>query len=389
MRPVSDTFLALLRTSHLTASLCELWFPGEATAIEVPIVAGNVTIDRTSQNRRAGHVEIPWALQEGADLGVDLRTLPLGGYATLYAGVRYGDGSVERVKVGHLRVESVTWKTPQGVASLELADRMAQVRDEPFTVPFSASGMRAADAAIAVATQVFGATISYSKPQDPASVMGDTVFTGSRSEALTTLEQAGNAESYFDADGDFVYGPRAGDGDPVWTVDAGEDGVMVDAEESLDRTGVYNGVLVTGQDTATQTPVYGLATDTDPASATRYGGPFGKVVMLASSQVGTAGEALANAESLLGLRLKLTRVLALHAAPNPALEAGDVIRVIFPDARVEQHLIDSVTVDLATGAQAIGTRTKFAAIEALSVESSLLRFTPPAQRWRRADAAAH
>jgi uncharacterized protein DUF5047 len=383
MRPVSDRFLASLRTSHLLHSRCDLQFPGDPTPVTVPIEEGRVTCDRTSQVRRAGHVAIPWSLRAGEDLGLDLRTLPLGGYATLWRGVRYSDGSTEDVKLGVLRVESVTWRTPEGSASLELADRMAQVRDEPFTVPLAVVGMRAADAAIAVVQPVFGASVSYAKPNDPPSVMGDTVFTGQRTEALTTLEQAGNGESYFDADGGFVYDVRAGEGDPVWTVDAGQDGVMIEAEESLDRTGVYNGVLVTGQDTATQAPVYGLATDDDPASPTRWGGPFGHVAMLATSQVGTAAEAQANAQSLLGLRLKLTRNLTVTAAPNPALEAGDIIAVVFPDGRTEEHLIDSVTVDLATGAQAIGTRSRFVPGSLTALASPLSIQLDPQRTWER------
>lgn len=384
MRPVSDRFLATLRTSHLLFSSCSLEFPGDPVAVSVPIKGGHVTIDRTSQNRRAGQIEIPWSLREGETLGLDLRTLPLGGYATLWAGVRYGDGTGEQIKLGKLRVESVTWNTPEGVASLELADRMAQVRDEPFTVPLAVAGMRPAAAAVAVVTAVFGAAIAYLTPNDPAVTMGDTVFTDSRTEALTTLEQSANAESYFNADGDFVFDVVAGEGAPVWTVDAGDQGVMIQAEESLDRTGVYNGVLVTGQDTATDQPVYGLATEDDPTSPIRWGGPFGHVALLASSQVGSAAEALANAQSLLGLRLKLTRVLTITAAPNPALEAGDIIRVVFPDGRTEQHLIDAVTVDLATAAQTIGTRAKYAPV--LLAETGGVGFGP--FTWERGEAVA-
>lgn len=383
MIAVSDRFLESLRTSHLVHSRCELTFPGDPTAVVVPITEGSITCDRTSQNRRSGSVEIPWDLREGENLGLDLRNLPLGGYARLFRGVRYSDGSTEDAALGVLRVESVTWRTPQGTAHLELADRMAQVRDEPFTTPLSVNGQRAADAAIAVVQGVFGATIAYRKPNDPASIMGDTVFTGQRTEALTTLEQAANGESYFDATGAFVFDFKAGTTDPVWTVDAGEDGVMVEAEESLDRTGVYNGVLVTGQDTATQAPVYGLATDDDPTSPTYWGGPFGHVAMLATSQVGTAAEAQANAESLLGLRLKLTRNLAITSAPNPALEAGDVIRVVFPDGRVEQHLIDSVSVDLATGAQAIGTRSRFLPTPVLAAADRTARMV--SSLWERVE----
>jgi hypothetical protein len=48
-----------------------------------------VTIDRTAQIRRTGSLTIPWSLRAGEDLGLDLRTLALGGYAIVRRGLRY------------------------------------------------------------------------------------------------------------------------------------------------------------------------------------------------------------------------------------------------------------------------------------------------------------
>jgi len=364
MRPASTEFLAALRYSHVIASSVDLVWPGDtdADAVSVPVESGTVTIDRTAQNRRSGQIRIPWSLQAGFDLGVDVRDLPLGGYALVRRGLRYADGSTELVLLGRLRVESVSWGTLEASAALELADRNAQIRDEPFTAPFAALGKSPAGAAVEIVQQVFGSTIAYHTPFDPAATLGDITWTGERTAALSQLEQSYGAETYFDANGDFVFAARPADDDPVvWTVDAGELGVMVDAKESLDRTGVYNGVLVKGQAQADLPPVSALATFDDPSSPIRWGGPFGHVAVLAdSTTVTTTDEAQAAAESLLRLRLKQTRSLELTAAPNPALEAGDTITVVFPDGRTERHLIDATTISLATEAQAIVTRTQFA-----------------------------
>ena len=82
------------------------------------------------------------------------------------------------------------------------------------------------------------------------------------------------------------------------------------------------------------------------------------VVLVAdSTEVTTAAQALTTAQALLKLRLKQNRSLEIQAAPNPALEAGDTIRVLFPDGRDELHLIDAVDVSLGTAAQAIVTRS--------------------------------
>jgi Domain of unknown function (DUF5047) len=369
MRPASPEFLAALRHSHVIAASVDLIWPGEtdSDAVSVPVESGSVTIDRTAQNRRSGSIRIPWSLQAGFDLGVDVRDLPLGGYALVRRGLRYADGSTELMLLGRLRVESVNWQTLEASAGLELADRMAQIRDEPFTAPYMAKGKTPHGAAVEIVQAVFGSSIAYHTPFTPAATLGDITWSGERNEALSQLEQSYGAETYFDANGDFVFAAKPADSDPVvWTVDAGEQGVMVNASESLDRTGVYNGVLVKGQAQSDLPPVSALATFTEPSSPIRWGGPFGHVAIIAdSTTVTTVAEAQAAADSLLRLRLKQTRSLELTSAPNPALEAGDTITVDFPDGRSERHLIDAVTVDLATGAQAIVTRTQFSPAQAM------------------------
>jgi hypothetical protein len=364
MQPATPDFLAALRYSHVIAASVDLIFPGaaDADAISVPVESGSVTIDRTAQNRRSGTVQIPWSLQAGFNLGVDVRDLPLGGYALVRRGLRYADGSTELMLLGRLRVESVNWGTLEASAALELSDRMAQVRDEPFTTPYAALGQIPHETAADIVYGVFGSSIAYHTPFTPAGRLGDITWTAERTEALSALEQSYGAETYFDANGDFVFAQKPQDTDPVvWTVDAGELGVMIDARESLDRTGVYNGVLVKGQPQADLPPVSALATFDEPTSPIRWGGPFGHVAILAdSTTVTTVAEAQAAADALLRLRLKQTRSLELTAAPNPALEAGDTIEIVFPDGRSEQHLVDATTISLATDAQSIVTRTQFA-----------------------------
>jgi len=487
------------------ATQCELFFPGHyTTPVVVPVEDGSVTMDRTALIRRTGHVEIPWSLD--ADLGLDLRTLPLGGYCRLSRGIRFPDNSVELASLGFLRVESVAWLTSESRASLELADRMAQVRDEAFTAPYAAGGKRIAQAALEIVTQVFAGGITYQTLYDPPITLADVFYSDSRADAVAALAESIAGECYFDADGNYVFdgapgstsitragtliddspyvtglattadlavginvygtglppglrirsidsasqvrltGPvntrglkngkgvagspiitqisdtsdltvgmavteahlpagtaiksidgadqitltknstasaanyeflysftvanpvtltftgASGDpGFPVWLVDTGDTGVMVEAEEALDRTGVYNGVLVQGQNTAADLPVSALAYDSDPTSPTVWGGYFGRVVRVEqSSAVATTTQAQASAESLLDRRLGLTRSITLSIAPNPALEAGDVIDVAFVDGRRERHVIDAVTIELGPeGAQRLTTRSVF------------------------------
>jgi Domain of unknown function (DUF5047) len=486
--------------------MCELFFPGDSTPVVVPVEAGTVTHDRTAQIRRTGHVEIPWSLDAGDDLGLDLRTLPLGGYCRLSRGIRFPDGTIELAALGYLRVESVSWLTSEARASLELADRMAQVRDEAFTSPYAAGGKRTAQASLEIATQVFGASISYLTLYDPPIVLADTFYSDSRADALGSLADSIGGECYFDADGNYIFDGAPGStaitrngtltddspvvtglsqtsdlavgmnvygtglppglrirtidgptqitltgpvntkglknahadagkpvltkisdttdltpgmqvteahlpagttlksvdgpeqitltknstgttpnyewfyvftvpnpvtltftgatgalGYPVWLIDTGSRGVMVEAEEALDRTGVFNGVLVVGQNDATDAPVTALVYDDDPTSPTQWGGPFGKVVHVEqSSAVQTVSQAQSSAEVLLDRKLGLTRSLGITIAPNPALESGDIIDVAFRDGRRERHVIDALSLDLGPeGAERLTTRSVF------------------------------
>lgn len=506
MRTVSQRFLASVRQAHQIAVQCELFFPGETTPVVVPIESGSITMDRTAAIRRTGHVEIPWSLGANDDLGLDLRTLPLGGYCRLSRGIRFPDATIELAALGYLRVESVSWLTHEDRASLELADRMAQVRDEAFTASYAAGGKRVAVAAQEIAAQVFFGSISYQTLYDPPIVLADVFYSDSRSDAIASLAASIGGECYFDADGNYIFdgapgavsitrngnltddsavvtglattsdlavgmsvfgtglppglrirsidsptqvtlsGPvntwgmknarsvagspiltmisdttdltvgmvvtephtpagttlRSIDGpdqvtlsnpvnrstvnyeflfvftvpnpvsltftgasgqlgSPVWLIDTGARGVMVEAEEALDRTGVYNGVLVVGQNRATDIPVSALVYDSDFTSPTRWGGPFGEVVRVEqSSAVQTVGQAQAAAEALLDKKLGLTRSLVITIAPNPALEAGDIVDIAFVDGRRERHVIDALALDLGPeGAQQLTTRSVF------------------------------
>jgi hypothetical protein len=360
MRTVSTRFLAALRESHLVESELELLFVG-AEPVLVPLEGGEITLDRTAQVRRSGNVSIPWSLVTGRELGLDLRTLPLGGYARVWRGIHFGDGTRELVLLGTFRVESVAWLTVDDKATLELADRMAQVRDEGFTAPYSPNGLRAAGAAYLIAYQVFGEAIRYRTLYDPAGVLTDTIYTESRADAIAELAQSVSAEAYFDAEGNYVF-RRVELEEPVWTVDTGEDGVMLDANEQLDRTGIYNGVYVEGQPNAKGVPVSALVVDSDPSSPTRWGGPYGRVPRVERSRtdVLTAAQAQNVARSLLARRLGLARSLTLSTAPNPALEPDDTLRIRFVDGREELHIVDSIRLDLGPeGAQTIETSSYY------------------------------
>jgi Domain of unknown function (DUF5047) len=364
MRATSSQFDAALRGSHRVVVEATLHLPGEAP-VDVPVQGGQVVDDRTAPIRRTGSLAIPWTLElERLGLEVDVRRLPFGSYVELRRGVQYADAQRELVAVGYLRCESVAWGTSEDTAALELADRMAQVRDEKLLVPYAAGGKTASAAAVELVDEVFGSTIGYTVDVGTEPVLVDVTYTGERAQAVADLATASSAFAYFDDAGNFVFEqpPDPTTVPPALVVDAGAEGVLVEANETLDRTSTVNGVLATGQAAADEPPLEALVVVDDATSPLVWGGPFGRVVLVVSSTaIQTTAQAQQVAAAELGRRSGLDRSLTIRAVPNPALVAGDVIEVVFPDGRDELHVASTIRLPLdATGAMEIATRSVFA-----------------------------
>jgi hypothetical protein len=384
MLPVSDRFLAALRETHSISVAASVYRPSAPTLpIAVQPLGGSLTIDRDARVRRQASLDVAFTLTDQVTRDT-VRELPFGGQAVIERGIRYADGTVERVQLGRFRVESIVWQELQGQATLTLADRMAQIQDEPFVTPFAPAGLHPSDAVVHAVFQVFGDSILYRVETDPASepVLQDVVYDEDRSAALSDLASSVNAETMFDQNGDFLIRPRDRSAEVAWTVDAGDRGVMVAAAETLDRSSVRNGVLVRGQESADLPPFEALATYDDPSAPTRWGGPFGKVALISSSTAITSQEqAEATARSLLNLRLGLARTLTLQSVPNPALEPDDLIELVFADGRTEIQTINSVQLGLDSGGElALTTSSQLLAATELAPQRA--RVFAGAAAWR-------
>jgi Domain of unknown function (DUF5047) len=350
MLETSDRFLAALRSSHAVSVAATLYRPSAPSEpVSTQILGGSLTCDVDARVLRQGTLEIAFSLADPVTTEL-VRELPFGGYATLERGIRYADGTIERVQLGRFRVENITWAELQGQASLVLSDRMAQIADETFTTPFVPSGLKPSDAIVDLVEQVFETTIAYHVSTTPASepALVDVVYDEDRAAAISDLAAGIDAEAFFDNLGDFVLRPRPTTLDePVWSFDSGELGVMISANESLDRSNVRNGVAVRATPEPTLPPIYALATDNDPASPTRWAGPFGKVPLIVNSNsIQTQAQADATAARLLNLRLGLSRTLELRGVPNPALEPGDLIEIVYPDGRSELQYVNAMQISL-------------------------------------------
>jgi hypothetical protein len=374
MIDTSDRFQAAIRQAHTIAVSVSLFHPDDlATAIDVDVVGGTFTADRDARVRRQASVDIPFEMADPFTRSL-ARALPYGGYATVSRGVKFPDGDVELVQLGRFRVDAVSWGDFEGVCTLTLSDRMAQVQDEALVAPFAPLGLHPSDACVDLIEAVFGSSILYHVETSAASepVIGDAVYVDDRAAAVSDLAAA-NAWAFFDNLGDFVLRPRGNPEESDSWLAANETGSLLDSEESLDRSNVRNGVLVRGQATADAPPVSALATHDDAASPLRWGGPFGHVPLIVDSQsVATTAAAQDLADSMLRLRLGLSRTVVLHAVPNPAIEPDDVIDVNFADGRFEQHLVNGITIGLGPQGVMDVTATSLLAAPVLAAPARLI-----------------
>jgi hypothetical protein len=159
---------------------------------------------------------------------------------------------------------------------------------------------------------------------------------------------------YANADGVFIIAtlPDLLTATPVWAVEATEGGVYISGNRAMSAASVNNGVLARGENTADGVaPVSYLATDSDPGSPTYWGGPFGRRPKFYSSSTLDHHQCLyAGREPEARRRRKPpTQRGDFSSLPNPALEPGDVLRVMHEDGTRELHQVASFSVPLDEG----------------------------------------
>lgn len=349
MYPVSDRFLARLAESHTPGVQVQL-FLTDGRVLDLEPTGGSVTVDRGQAIRRTCSVTL-------ADPSLIPRTpsdqlATYGAQLRIARGVEFGDGSSELVPLGVFRLDSVDGDVSEGPVTLAGKDRSAIVQDDKFTEPYTASG-----------TVVGAVTALIQRSIPTADVISLIVDTPIGSRVFDTesdpwagaqeIAAAAGAEVYANADGTFVIAtlPDLLTATPVWAIEATEGGVYISANRGMTSSDVFNGVLARGENTAENVaPVSYLATDNDTSSPTYWGGPFGRRPMFYSSSTLTSTLACTQAANL-----KLAQAKAPNSSgdvsslPNPALEPGDVIRVMHEDESRELHQVASFSVPLDEG----------------------------------------
>jgi hypothetical protein len=137
-------------------------------------------------------------------------------------------------------------------------------------------------------------------------------------------------------------------GSPVWEVNHGAGGVLVEMSRRLTREGVYNAVVASGEAGDTAAPVRAVAVDNNPNSPTYFRGRFGPVPRYFSSPfLKTQAQAAAAATNMLRQQLGLPYRVDLSLVPNVALEPFDPVLLRYSDRDgAEVHVLERLGIPL-------------------------------------------
>lgn len=267
---------------------------------------------------------------------------PYGSELVARVGFRFVDGSIETLPVGVFRITSAE---PVGHGKIKIAakDRAIVVQESRFEAPYVVpAGKRVVEPGVGgpggavvelIASRYPGLT--YEADTSVTTTLPLTVFEeGDRSgdpwKCARQLAASAGMEVFFSPRGNVIIRkvPDPGSTPAVWTYGGqGEAEIKLGATNRLTAEEARNIAIVTGENSGAA-PVRAVVEVTDPTSPL-YPASFGRrPVFLASPMITTIDQAVAAAQALLIRRAGGSEQASITAAPHPAHEAGDVVRLI-------------------------------------------------------------
>lgn len=367
MIPVSERFLAAILQGHEPA--VSVTINGE----EIPLRDGSVTLDGEGTTRASisltlavGDFDLPdWVPDRPEDI-----LAPYGnGDIVASRGIRYPDGTPDMVPLGKFRIDETTAsESESGEVTVTVTgyDFSSYLIDAVFEDERTFAGGE--DAAELIRTLIddsgFQDRVTYRDDFFDVPVELPQLYYGmgeDRWDFCQGLAEAVNGGLlYFDRDAVLVLDRRSPGLAPVYTITEGSN--LISLEKRWPRENACNRVVVLGENDGAD-PVIGERVDDEPGSPTNYterGATFGRVTFTYSSEYITdSDQADAVAARILSQRVGSVQQIELEALVNPALDPGDVVRVVRERLGVEElHTIDSLTIPLTTesGTMSISTR---------------------------------
>lgn len=347
------TFAQMLAANHVAYIKAQLTAPdGTPVASGLTVTAGGVTVDRSAQVRRSVQFSIAAETPLGSFTPASSSDAlaPYGNRLRLWYGIDVPGAAASNpyywplgvFRLGEVSVSDDGAPTISGTAY----DLSRTIARNKLTVPWVvASGTNAGDAIIALASDRLPG-LEY-RAHSVTAVLPTTVIDPEQDpwQTITDWATSFGSEVYFDTDGFLTISAEP---DPtmspvVWTYQDSGDGrnaVLLSVDRSMSDEPGYNGVIATAESTTIPVPLRSEVWDLNPSSPTYSLGPYGKVPKFVTNPYAATQaqlDAAANAELLRSIGG--TEQLSASVVPNPAHEAGDVIRVIRPRSKTDQTTV--------------------------------------------------
>jgi Domain of unknown function (DUF5047) len=344
--PTSPELLLALRGSHTrTVRVAALYDGAPVSEQYVPVSGGQLTLDLDDDATVTCELEL--ADPTWLATGPTSLLLPFGHRLRALVGVRVGR-SWEWLPAGPQLLVTVvpTESGPSSTFKVTARSLIRQVQDDRFTVPYQPTGTIRACITALLTAAVPGAPVTH--VGGDASVPAGLVYETDRWAAVADLAARVDAVVRPTGDGFTVAPAPQPSGTPVWTVDAGDDGVLLSgARPVVARDDAYNAVVASNPD---DPAVWAIATIDEPGHPLRWGGPFGRRPYFFSSPLLTAATVQAAADTRLANLRGRSRIVEVGAVPNPALELGDIVTVVWhPGTDGEPMMIRKIVLPLGPG----------------------------------------
>jgi hypothetical protein len=353
---VTSRFRTTATQNHEIASTCTITTPGGAS-LALPISAGQVSVDRTQLIRRTA----PSLAVEGGTDAFALLSVP-GTQLVLEHGFVYGGADRELLPMLTGELTSAALQIGDGLIGLSVADRWQKlVACSRLYAYTPATTARRVDEIINAVQEVFPGITIRNTATDTGTVGTAQAWT-SRADQISSYATDGGMEAYFAPDGAFVLRdtPQITD-TPVWTIKTGAGGTLKALTRTRPLDKLFNTVVLTPATAdPLQTWTLVIAQITDPADP-RHPDRVGiRPYPYQSPTALTLEQAQAVAAQVLRKITGTTETLDLSAMAMPALEGGDVVRVLTPadsGDTIVSHFLQQHTVDLGTGDMSANTRS--------------------------------
>lgn len=328
MLPVSDRWASSINKPHRLETKVTLLDTTGGETVLTPI-AGQVTLDVTAAIR--GRVDLTFAESSDVPVAVTDLLAPYGNEIKVERGLRYLDGTVELVPLGVFGIEDASTSDRGGELETRVSglDRARRIERALFEQPLEiAAGSTASEIILSVVQGAYP-DVSYAEGLESVSAAELPKVIAAEGEDRWAfaqgLAQAIGCVLYFDNQGVLTLRPYApGESEAAVTLSEGD--VLIEVERDWSREATYNRFIVTGENSDEDAVYRGVATDSNPASPTYYGGPFGAAPRFWSSPYIVSDEQAQDAaEAMLAQELGTLSSIAFQAVPNPALEPLDQI----------------------------------------------------------------